>query len=191
MTLGIRMEEDEVLYFKKLMENKPEGTKMTEWGSGGSTTFFLNYFGTGRFTSIEHSKEWFEKVIKEVQTGGYNLNALQNFTYIFAEPEYNRQPVDIRFYGYGVPTEENPCFVQRYINPETKDNQIFDSDIYFVDGICRGAVLATIYARARNRDAEVYIHDYFGPENRLEWYNWASSLFKIDRVGTTLARLKI
>lgn len=192
MSLGMRVEEDEFLFFKDLMKNKPDGTRMVEWGSGGSTLFFLRHFNTGYFTSIEHNPEWFEKVMKAVQAGGFDFEVIKNFTYIHAEPEYGGKTVPLDFYGYGVPMEENPCFARRYINPETPDNPIFDADIYFVDGICRGAVLATILAKAQKRDAQIYIHDYYGDENREEWYNWASCLFsKTEKVGTTLARLWI
>ena len=69
---------------------------------------------------------------------------------------------------------------------------MFNSDIYFVDGICRGAVLATILAKAKKRNATVFIHDYYGYEERVPWYKWASNLYSsVHQVGSTLARLYI
>jgi hypothetical protein len=198
-----RLDPDEIEYLKDFMANKADGTKMVEWGSGGSTAMFVPYFKTGRFMSVEHNHEWFDKVKKELESGEYAPECLANFTYAFIPPI-----VDIRFYGYGVPHEENPCFAKDYINPQIMDTgdqllDIWDSDIFFVDGICRGAILATIRAKAkkplRNYDdrtgrwtdpATVFIHDYYGPEMREPWYSWASSLYsKVERVGNSLARL--
>ena len=197
-----RLDPDEIEYLKDFLANKPDGTKMVEWGSGGSTAMFIPYFKTGRFVSVEHNHEWFDKVGTELRTGEYDPECLSNFLYAFVPPI-----VDIRFYGYGVPHEENPCFANDYINPRIMDGHqlldIWDSDIFFVDGICRGAILATIRAKAkkplRNYDdrtgrwtdpATVFIHDYYGPEMREPWYNWASSLYsKVERVGNSLARL--
>jgi hypothetical protein len=200
--LGPRLDRDEIDYLHNFLENKPDGTKMVEWGSGGSTTMFIPYFKTGQFMSVEHNHEWFDKVREELSTGEYDPECLSNFLYAFIPPI-----VDIRFYGYGVPHEENPCFANDYINPRVMNGDqlvdIWDSDIFFVDGICRGAILATIRAKAkkplRNYDdrtgkwtdpATVFIHDYYGPEMREPWYNWASSLYsKVERVGNSLARL--
>lgn len=184
-----RMDAVEIEYFEQLMKNKPEGTKMVEWGSGGSTVMFIPYFETGELISIEHNEEWFDKVSAELNTGKYSDNALANFTYCFIPPSYLEKPVDKRFYGYGVPYEENPCFAKAYINPGVR---VWDANIYLVDGICRGAILATLYAKALKPDADIYIHDYYGPERREGWYDWASSLYsRIEKIGTTLARLTI
>ena len=197
-----RLDQDEIDYLKDFMANKPHGTKMVEWGSGGSTTMFLPYFETGKFVSVEHNHEWFEKVKAELGNGEYDPKCLANFSYAFVPPI-----VDIRFYGYGVPHEENPCFANDYINPRVMDGDklvdIWDSDIFFVDGICRGAILATIRNKSKkpiknyddtkgkwNPPASVFIHDYYGFEMREPWYNWASSLYsKVERVGNSLARL--
>lgn len=204
MSLPPRLDDDEVEYLKQFMREKPDGTKMVEWGSGGSTAMFLPYFTTGRFVSIEHNHEWFDKVSEELRTGDYDPKALANFIYAFIPPI-----VDIRFYGYGVPYEENPCFAKDYINPRILDGHqpvdIWDSDIFFVDGICRGAILATIRAKGKkllknyddtagkwNPPATIFIHDYYGMEMREPWYNWASSLYgKVERVGNTLARISL
>ncbi len=188
-----RLDPDEITFFEQFLANKAPGSKMVEWGSGGSTTMFVKYFQTGRLVSIEHNAEWYKKVSEEMVYGGeYPRECLDNFSYRFRPPTFEAQPIDIRFYGYGVPYEENPCFASTYIDP-TSDvfcPDIWNSDIYFVDGICRGAVLATIHAKAKKRDAAIFIHDYYGPEKRVPWYNWASNLYTdVKQVGSTLARL--
>jgi hypothetical protein len=188
-----RLDPDEITFFEQFLANKAPGSEMVEWGSGGSTTMFVKYFQTGRLVSIEHNAEWYKKVSEEMVYGGeYPRECLDNFSYIFKPPTFEDQPIDIRFYGYGVPFEENPCFASTYIDP-TDDVfclNIWNSDIYFVDGICRGAVLATIHAKAKRRDAAIFIHDYYGPEKRVPWYNWASNLYTdVKQVGSTLARL--
>lgn len=193
MTLQPRMDPPEIEYFEQLMKNKLPGTKMVEWGSGGSTAMFVPHFTTGRFISIEHNPDWYEKVRTEIVRGEkYSAACMDNFVYIHKPPMFNGHVVNQNFYGYGVPFEENPCFAGSYIDPTCDPfcPNIWDSDIYFVDGICRGAILATIFMKAKNRDAHVYIHDYFGPEQREPWYIWASCMYnRVDQIGTTLARL--
>lgn len=191
MTLEPRLDPDEIDYMKDFVASMCgyKDVKMTEWGSGGSTLMFLPLFETGSFTSIEHNREWFDKVTEAVRLAPLSANVLSNFTYCYRPPM-----VDIRFYGYGVPFEENPCFSSTYIDPEDEYDgiEVWDSDIYFVDGICRGAILATILAKAKKRDATVFIHDYYGPEKRVPWYCWSSNLYsKVEQVGSTLARLEI
>lgn len=190
MILPPRLDANEIEYFSQFMANKQPGTKMVEWGSGGSTLMFLPYFETGNFVSIEHNREWYDRVNDAIEKGDYSPKALANFAYCWRPPSFEGNPVDLRFYGYGVPFEENPCFASNYINAESSGIKIFDADIFFVDGICRGAILAAIRSLASNPNAAVFIHDYYGPEKREAWYNWASGMYKrIEKVGDTLARL--
>jgi hypothetical protein len=183
-----RLDSDEIIYLKDFMEKATQGpvveqVQMTEWGSGGSTLMFAPYFTYGTFISIEHNLDWFTKVTAALHDLG-DESFLQNVTYCFAPP-----PVDPRFYGYGVPFEENPCFAANYINPVIPEVDIWESDIFFVDGICRGAILATI-AHCAKRDAAVFLHDHHGPENREVWYKWATDMYeRVEKVGNTLARL--
>ncbi len=204
MALAPRLDPDEIEYLKDFMANKPDGSTMVEWGSGGSTTLFAPYFKTGRFVSIEHNFEWFEKVSEELRSPEHSNDYLKNFLYAYIPPA-----ADIKFYGYGVPYEENPCFAKNYISPQIMDDgemvDIWGSDIFFVDGICRGAILATIRAKAtklyRSYDpidgkwtdpASIFVHDFYGPEKREVWYSWSSSLFsKVERVGSTLAKITL
>lgn len=201
--LDPRLDGDEVEYLKDFLSKKPEDSKMVEWGSGGSTLMFLPFFEKGQFISIEHNDEWFDKVSTAITQQMWDDGVMANFTYCHIPPYYRGSVVNKAFYGYGVPYEENPCFASRYINPELGGTKIWDADIYFVDGICRGAILATIRALAEKRarvyiepdgvwqeQATVFIHDYYGPEQREPWYDWASTLYsKVEKVGNTLARL--
>lgn len=180
-TLPVTMNADEVDYFKKLLSELPPAAKMVEWGSGGSTELFLDYFGPGRqLISIEHNQEWYDKVTKAVE----NHPNRKNLTYLFIPPE-----VDLRFYGYGVPNEENPCFNQEYINPELAfdDVKIWDANIFLIDGISRGACLATVAVKSIFKESKVFIHDYKGRE---KWYDWATGLYtKKEIVASTLTKL--
>lgn len=190
MTLEPRLDPDEIEFLRNHISTVPPGTKMIEWGSGGSTLMFLPYFKEGKFISIEHNREWYDKVNAAIETADIPPAAIRNFSYCWRPPSIDGKPVDLRFYGYGVPFEENPCFASGYINPESSGVEVFDADIFFVDGICRGAILAMIYARSTNPDAIVYVHDYYGLEQREGWYNWASCLYRrVEKVGSTLARL--
>lgn len=190
-----RLEPEEIEFFKNLLEKKEPGTKMVEWGSGGSTLLFLPYFGTGELISVEHNKEWVDKVAQEVTRKEFSPEVLKGFTYCWRPPHYNGAHVQLGFHGYGVPYEECPTFVADYIDPEYSDPRVvkvWDSDIYFVDGIARGPVLATIKQRALKKEARVFLHDLPGPENRREWYEWALRLYsKVEQVGPTLSELTL
>ena len=182
MKLDVTMNTDEIDYFKDFLSKLKPDSKFVEWGSGGSTTLFLDYFADKKLVSIEHNETWYDKVTEAIADEP-NRDSLQ---YLFIPPN---QSLD--FYGYGVPKEENPTFNDEYINPETAfpDVKIFDADVFLVDGISRGACLATVFAMAKNRDATVFIHDYAGRE---DWYRWATNLYpKIEQVGSTLLKLSM
>ena len=184
------MDEDEIAYMKTLLSKKAEDAKMVEWGSGGSTLMLIPFFKTGKLISIEHNDDWFTKVVngitEGVAAGELDNDCVGNTVYCLAKPG-----LDARFYGYGVPYEENPVFAANYICPQIPDADVWQSDIYFVDGICRGAILATIALKAnREKNPVVLLHDHHGPEHRQPWYSWATSFYsRVEPVGSTLARL--
>lgn len=182
--IPVTMDENEKNFFKDLLKNTPDDFKMVEWGSGGSTLMFIEYFsGNRKLISIEHNPDWFDKVNEAVK----NEKNIDNFDYYFIPPL-----VKLDFYGYGIPNEENPCFNEEYICPEIFDDiKIYDADIFLVDGISRGAVLATIYAKAQRRNScRIFLHDYRGREN---WYNWVGNIYKggIEIITNTLAEFKL
>lgn len=186
MSLVVTMNPDEIHFFQTFFEsNFPTNGKFVEWGSGGSTLLFLGMMtGERRMISIEHNKEWFDKVSEAIKDHPNRDKLL----YLYIPPS-----ISLDFYGYGVASEENACYNLNYINPELalykKNNiTIFDANAFLVDGISRGACMATIFSLARNNQASVFLHDYVGRE---AWYNWAVSLFPIrSLVGKTLIELK-
>ena len=186
--LDVTMNKDEIEYFAETVQQWSEGAgrtaNMLEWGSGGSTQMFLDHPGIGSLTSVEHNEEWYNKVTEALKDNPKR----SHLDYLFIPPK-----AELRFYGYGVPTEESPCFNSEYINPQKAFDDLdpWSKDIYLIDGISRGACLATVYAKARLRDQNVlvFIHDYKGRE---EWYDWATSLYSnVEVVGSTLCKLTI
>lgn len=103
-----RLDPDEIEFFKKLLETKAPGTKMVEWGSGGSTILFLPYFTTGQLISVEHNREWVDKVTEEVKTNkSLHGDALENFTYCWRPPHFRGNQVQLSFHGYGIPDRKS------------------------------------------------------------------------------------
>lgn len=184
--MPITMHEDEVAHLEETVNALPENAKLIEWGSGGSTTMFLELLKPGqKLISIEHNEEWYNKVTAALE----NHPKRAQLEYLFIPPD----GVDLRFWGYGIPNEENPVFLEEYINPEKAfdDLEIFNADFYLVDGIARGACLSFIYGRLKGsrEDVAVYIHDYVGRE---QWYDWAVDLYgDAEIVGKTLLKLSI
>lgn len=183
--LPVTMYEDEVAHLEETVKGLADNAKLIEWGSGGSTTMFLELLKPGqRLISIEHNEEWYNKVTEALK----DHPKRKQLDYLFIPPD----GIDLRFWGYGVPNEENPTFLQEYINPEKAfdDIEIFNADFYLVDGIARAACLANIYGRIKNtKDVPVYIHDYVGRE---QWYDWAVDLYgDAEVVGKTLLKLSV
>jgi len=85
---------------------------MVEWGSGASTIKWLQEMRSDqKLVSIEHNKEWYSKVRPIIDSSDDLANKLD---YHFCEPSgYWR-------HGYGVPAEENPMGLDRYLFPMTK-----------------------------------------------------------------------
>lgn len=169
---SIQMMPNEVSYMEKLISELPEDGKMVEWGSGGSTLHWLTLLKENqKLISIEHNKDWYEKVTDETQSKN-------NFRYIFVDVSNN-------FYnhGYGDITEENPFNVKKYVCPT---DEIYDADIFLIDGIVRGACLATTLLNRRKKDSTILIHDY---EHRQSSYNWITQFTRVNLVGETLAKI--
>jgi hypothetical protein len=191
------MNPDEIEYFEKYIAGLPPKAKLVEWGSGGSTTMFLENMGDGHtLYSIEHNEGWFEKVTEVLK----DHPRRSQLVYMFIPPE-----VQLSFWGYGQPKEENPCFLREYLNPEIafEGTRIWDADMYLVDGIARGANLAVINRRSLPilgpgasveegtlpyHSPDVFIHDYKGRE---EWYQWAVDMYsEHEQVGSTLLKMR-
>ena len=187
-TLPPTMNDDEVAYFESFLPGLPKKTKLVEWGSGGSTTMFLEHLKPRqKLISIEHNKEWFDKVSDSLREHPKR----DQLTYIYVAPKPNphfRGTDPVNFWGYGHPYEENPAYLEEYVDPELAVDglQIFDADFFLVDGIARGACLASLRVRAR-KSAVIFLHDY---TSRETWYDWAVDLYPGKQlVGSSLCKL--
>ena len=172
--MPVLMDADEIAYLQKHLR-KRQWEKMVEWGSGGSTLMFMDLMQDHQhLISIEDKHDWYDSV----GTAIADRNKTDQVTHVFAPNQLKP--------WFAVPEEETPATLEFYISPL---QNMWDADIYFVDGIARGACLATILHKAQNRDASVFLHDYRGRE---AWYAWAVNLFgETEQVGSTLLRLKM
>jgi hypothetical protein len=176
---AILMMPDEIDFMTSLITADSEPMLMVEWGSGGSTCKWLEVLGDNqRLISIEHNAQWYEKVKDNVALHFGNLDF--KFQYYLREDKtlwhYNRI--------YGHISEELPVGLENYICP---DSDIFDADIFFIDGVARGACLSTVLLK-KKPTARVFIHDY---ADRINWYSWITQFVTVEVVGTTLAEIKI
>jgi hypothetical protein len=188
--LDPQMTDDEIRYFEAYLQGLPKKARLVEWGAGGSTAMFLEHLKPHQtLISIEHNPEWFRRV-SEALSDHPRRNRL---TLLYVQPKENafhHGASPHGFWGYGHPLEENPAFLEEYIDPELASEfvRVFDADVFLVDGIARGACLAAIRLKAR-ADADVFIHDY---RSRETWYDWAVDLYsRRAMVSTTLLKLTI
>lgn len=156
---------------------------MIEWGSGGSTLKWLETMTESQnLISIEHTDAWYTKVRRAVsfEYGKWP----ERFVYLNKEEKYIE-------HGYGSPMEEHPMGCAHYINP--KDPDIWNADIYLIDGIARAACLMAVMAKHKKLNPVIYIHDYVGRE---QWYDWATQYFDVEYFtnvdpNNTLARFRL
>jgi len=175
----IQMMNDEVDYITNLIKKLPENGKMTEWGSGGSTCLWLEEIKPGqKLYTIEHSEAWFLRVGRA--TSNHFGEGLSDRFQMFHIPEQHGYA-----HGYADIKEEHPYGSKDYINPGP---EVFDSDIFFIDGIARGACALSVLLQCTKDDPAIFIHDYVGRE---DWYEWACQFFDTEVVGNTLVRLYI
>lgn len=127
----------------RVINDVPEFGNIVEWGSGGSTVFIATHKPQGAsLTSVEHYKEWYDKVKKEIID-------IPFVEYCYAPPD------DLSWQEFGTIKEENPEHLAYYINTP---GDISNVDVFLVDGVARGAILDRI-AREANRSARVLLHD--------------------------------
>jgi hypothetical protein len=146
---------------------KPEYT-MLEWGSGGSTVTFQQY--VDKYYSIEHNKEWFEKV--DVELGNRNLkHKVHNY---FVEQNAPKSKPS-RY-------EEFKDYIELASTLNTKFNAVL------VDGRARPHCALYAYHLLED-DGVVFIHDYFVRPH----YHFVEDKYRVVagiRTGQTLAVLK-
>lgn len=167
---------EESAYILNTIKSMDTQGLMVEWGCGGSTFKWLeNLTSAQKLITIEHNPDWYYQVQHSM-----NLHFGQipkNFNFILT-------PTEKEFYPYyGVPQEENPVGLRQYINPS---EEIFDADIFFVDGIARASCAMTVLLKRKKKNSVLFIHDY---SPRITWYNWVTQFCDVEFIGTTLARL--
>lgn len=108
---------------------------MLEWGSGGSTLHFPKL--VNRYFSIEHNKEWYDKLKEQVP---------DNVTYIYTKQNKKRtRPTKY---------EEFKDYIEKAGSLSTKFNKVL------VDGRARPECAIFILPYLK-KDAVLFIHDYF------------------------------
>ena len=156
---------------------KPNFT-MLEWGCGGSTMFFPHY--VANYYSIEHNKQWYDKVLKEKPS-----NVDMNFVAMNSPIGINRQATS---YEELEKSSRSTNFYD-YIHCPSNFNEIFD--IVLVDGRARPEC-AKYITNYITKDSIVFIHDYF-PKVRTHYHVIEEKYTIIDSVetGQTLAVLQL
>lgn len=192
------MREGEVDLFISEFNKLRDDASIVEWGSGGSTLMILDMLKPKQtFTSIEHDTNWSKKVV-EASRGHPNRDRMDyivtglpvvqmeinNVVYKNGDYEDHKRGMMGKF------LEENPSYISNYIDPSILDKKfkdIMSADLFLVDGLARGAVLATLRVKA-NKKAKILLHDYVGRELQ---YDWAVRLFSSFVVKGSFAMLTI
>ena len=196
--MKVYMRDEEIHFFANELTKLKDGARIVEWGSGGSTRMILDYLKPKQtFTSIEHDVEWAEKVIKAVD-GHSNREQMK---YIVTKLETLHGVLDgkevlndvyeqHKKIMMGTFLEENPSYISNYIDPSDLHEDFKDilkSDFFLVDGLARGAVLATLKIKGKKK-AKVLVHDYVGREHQ---YALAMKLYEEPKIVSTFALLTI
>jgi len=149
---------------------------IVEFGSGGSTCMFADHLGAVQYLiSIEHNAEWYNKVTDALKTSR-NLPRIQ---YHYIPPAY-----PLEFYAFAHPYEECPAGLENYIKgPDIDWTKV---EMVLVDGVARGAVLATLATKLRP-NTRIFLHDY---TDRETWYDWAVNLYKREERVEKLLELR-
>ena len=132
---------------------KPDMT-MLEWGSGGSTVEFSPL--VKKYYSIEHIKEWYNKVDIEIK-----VRKLNNVVNILLEPDLPRT----------IPTKYEEF--KSYIEKIDELDEMFD--VILVDGRAR-VQCAERAIKYLKKDGVILVHDYF----RRPQYHSLEKLFYIE-----------
>lgn len=139
---------------------------MLEWGSGGSTTYFPHF--VKNYYSIEHDKEWFNKVEKEIP---------ENVKYFHVPWDSPRT----------IPTKR--AQFDTYIKHVDKLG-IKKFDKVLIDGRARGWCAEHIL-KYLHKDSIVFIHDFWNRPQYHIVFDWYEELDSIKRPGLqTIVALK-
>src|SRR4051812_16472073 len=176
--LEVMMYADEKARMLDILTNElPEHAVIVEYGCGGSTMMFADHLLPHRqLFSIEHNREWYEKVQAAVNVHP----AKDNINLMYYRPDF---PADM--YQFSHPHEETPAGLERYLNPAIAWEDVY---LVLVDGIARGACLAMLSKRLLT-GARVILHDYKGRER---WYDWilGPDFYTVERQTNMLLELR-
>jgi hypothetical protein len=136
----------------------PSGGTMLEWGCGGSTGWFIAHLTDGqKLISVEHDDAW----LGQCEATNHCRPGRERWQPLLRP---SRLPVGKNATHW----EECPAGLEQYILPATAD-QLAGVDIFLVDGVARGACLATVALHGRS-GAAVFCHDL-----HRNWYDWILS----------------
>jgi hypothetical protein len=157
-------------------EHLPEDGKMVEWGSGGSTCKWLELISDQqKLITIESNHQWYARVDEATKL---HFGEKENFQLLYRPERFDTGRV------YGEITEEIPYGLDDYVNPSA---DIWDADIFFIDGLARSACFAATMLNHNKDNAIVLWHDYIGREGG---YNWISQFFHVQHITGTLVMIK-
>lgn len=141
---------------------------MLEWGSGGSTVYFPKF--VREYFSIEHNREWFDAVSKELSKKG-----ITNVHLYLSEVEW-----------YKTARVKNPTKFKDYINFVGTLNRKFDCVL--IDGRarlwCAEKVLPYL-----SKSAVVFLHDFWARPRYRGIFKWYSEIESV-RDGKSIIALK-
>lgn len=123
--------------------------KMVEWGSGGSTLYFLEHLQGKHLTSIEHHPDWYAKVKEQITS--------DNHDYLLIRGKY--------IGDNATPFEENPSGLHDYIS-----HIVSNIDTVLIDGVARSSCLMMSYIKYPQ--ANIFLHDY-----HRDWYDYAVEIY--------------
>lgn len=168
---------DESEYITNEIKKLGQNSLMVEWGTGGSSFLWLEKLRDDqKLITIEHHKGWYDTVSQSM-IQHFGKFPSHKFQFIHTEVEEGFA------YYYGLPSEENTVGLKKYICPT---ELIYNADLYFIDGIARGACLASVLLKRKKKDSIIFIHDY---APRPTWYNWITQFCQVEIVGQTLAKV--
>jgi hypothetical protein len=157
--LNVFMTDGELNEIYNTLNSFGESATITEWGSGGSTVSWLfNLNPNQKLVSIEHDKTWFDKVTKIIEDNKSKV-FYNNFKYFFI-PKTSHIGSLVGQFDY-----DEGC--DNYCNGP-QDIDVFNSDVYYVDGLCRKMCIETIFKKAKKRSAVIYLHDYSSSKDKYE-----------------------
>ena len=171
----IQMGQIEIDQIVDTIKSMPDDGKIVEWGCGGSTCKWLETLKpTQKLITVEHNANWHMRVTRAIKN---EFKETPNFQFLLVPEQHGFE------HGYATPLEEHPLGTGPYINP---DADIWDADIFFIDGIARAACLMTVLLKRTKPNAAIFIHDHNGRET---WYDWATQFCHLEPSEATLVRL--